>query len=158
MTDNIVKACVEMLYEQPEVCALLGSDDVYPAWIFEEKTYFTSRPLEGSQQCAIVVREDDAWTDSNEHNTMEFPLLDVFIYADPARDYMGNFDFDDTLQKIQDVREAMDKHMNWTYGRTRMWGNVRVLSSRRLNRQRISPVSEGDGMRTGYVSYALQLG
>lgn len=158
MTDTIVKALVEFLYTKSDITSLLGSDDVFPAWIFEERLYISTKALEGSGKCAIVVQQDDGWTSPNEYSTAEFPLVDIYIFADPSRDFMKNIVFDDTAQKIQDIRQALDKYMHLTTGETVMWGSVRVIASNRLNHQKITDVPEGDGLRSGMVSYAVGVG
>lgn len=158
MSDNIVTELAEYLNNQPEITALLGSDEIFPAWIFEETMAMSKEAFEGSSKCAIVITQDDGWTSPNEHNNMEFPLIDIFIYADPSRDFMNNVTFDDTSDKITTIRRALDKHLHRVDGLDVMWGDIRVLRSTRLNHQRLTPITEGDGMRSGMVSYAVGIG
>ncbi len=141
------------LASQAPVRAALGSDSTFDTWIFQSKLYVT---VEGSQSVACVLSAGGNWTTPNVYNTAHFPRLRVELFADPDRDGAGNAVSSSTWSKLSAAFDAIDPYLHWM-GREQMWGDVRVIKSKRLGELDYSPINDGDGGGYGLVYYALEL-
>lgn len=82
---------------------LLGSDSKYPQWVFRSDDGNPPRPIEGSGKCAIVLSANSYWALQNAHNTAQFPILRVVIWADNSRDALGMVRSQDASDKCKDI-------------------------------------------------------
>lgn len=92
-----VAAGLQNLYLGPG--GLIGQDGVdnHPAGPYSEAWVFPGldnegRPLrdvEGSNKCSVTILGRDHWN-SNQHNTMNMPVLRFLIYGDTVRQADGN--------------------------------------------------------------------
>jgi hypothetical protein len=165
-TPDLVTAAVRILLTQRP--ALLGAgvgpeeaaaDAAVPLWVFQWETH--GQVAQGSGKGIVVVSERAGWTGPNRHNTLEFPRLQVEIYADSDRE-RGFPDFKTAQARAKDIWRVVDLifHRPDTGGIT--WGDVngsvRVVSSLRGAEPDIVPVPDGDGAQRLLVSYNVELG
>jgi hypothetical protein len=134
---------------------LLGKDDVWDTWIFQDRLYAA---IERSGAVAVVLEARGAWTSPNMHNTMRFPRLWVGYYADPSRDAAGNVTEYDAADKIEAVHALVDRHLHRPQGGEVMWGALRVIDAHRMGEPDYFPVKDGDGMTRAEVTYGVTLG
>jgi hypothetical protein len=152
MTDYVL-AARRYLAAQAPVRAVLGSDALWDTWLFQMKLQAT---LEGSESVACVLSPGGNWTTPNEHNTARFPRLRVEFFADPTRDAARNVVTASTWAKLSAAYDAIDPYLHWMGGE-QMWGDVRVIGSKRLGELDYSPVQDGDGGGYAVVYYGLVL-
>lgn len=159
---DIVSACRRYLAMQTELYSVLGSDDNWDLWLFQE-TLFTR--VESSQKTACVLRQSGSWTQPNQHNHMRFPRLVTDFYADPDRD-SGNNNSEplSAKDKILVAHEVVDRFLHFTMLDERWWpdsdstGAMRVLNSARAGEIEWTTVPDGDGLMRGSVTYNLGVG
>lgn len=154
---DIVLAVRQMLSAESSVTSLLGNDNVFDTWLFQD---VIQGKVDGSGTCGVVLFLDGSWTTPNAYSTAKFPRICTMIYADPARDSTGNLANDDTRSKILAVHEAMDAFLHRTTMETVIWGSpgVRVLSSTRLNEPYPRPWAATEGAATCQIYYGLGIG
>lgn len=101
------------LVAQPEIISLapqyLGSDTQYPAWVFRAQDGDPGRAVEGSGKCAIVLSANSFWAVQNMHNTAQFPVLRVVIYADNTRNAAGVALGRDAADRALHIYDAVNK-------------------------------------------------
>ena len=106
----LTKAMRNELARDPAITALLGSSTTWPTWIFLDKP---SVKFENSQKCLIVISTyDNMWTPMNLHNTMEFPTVQIDIWADPTRGTDSSVRVEDAEEKINAVHKLVLKHFH----------------------------------------------
>lgn len=152
---DYVDGCASYLRQFADLKALLGSDNRYDTWIFQEKLYAT---VEGSQSVAVVLSTSTQWATNNSYNTADFPKLAVDVYADPERDPNNNVAFDDTKDKLLAVHDKIKKYLHMVDPGYKWWGSTRIVSSTLLSLPILEPVADGGGMRSAIAYYALVVG
>ena len=152
---TFVEAVQVRLASDVSVQAVLGSSDIYPTWVFQDRPY---APVEGSQRVAVVLSWAGSWTTPNTHNTMKFPRLRVEFLGDPTRGETGQTRVQDARNKIALAHEAVDKVLHRVDGSDVIWSGVRILRSSRLGELDLSWEPETDGMVRAEVYYGLGLG
>lgn len=147
------------LMGRPEITTLVGTSDSFSSWIFRWRLYVD---VEGTSQCAIVLREDGGWASPNNHNTARFPRLTVEVYADPPRTPRLNPAMATAPDRAKAVFDVLDRVFHIPQGGQISWGDnqerLRIVSSLRLTEPQISTVSDGDGLARLSTAYAVTLG
>lgn len=159
---DLVDAACAYLRLQPGVYNVLGSDNDWDVWLFQD-TLMTR--VESSQKTACVVRQDGGWTQPNMHNTARFPRLVVEFYGDPDRDAGNNTSEPlSAKDKILAAFNVIDRFLHFTTMRDQWWpeygtnGAMRVLNSSRASELQFFPVPDGDGLMRGSVTYNVGVG
>lgn len=160
MALDLVTAVRRQLALETSVTSLLGSDSTYSTWIFRWRPYVS---VEGTESAAVVLAQRGGWTAPNQHNTMEFPRLQVEIFVDPPRDGAGHPQHATAAEEgAYTIWRALDAVLHRPQGGAIEWGDhngkLRVLGSHRLGELDVVDVPEGDGMVRGLVSYGVNLG
>jgi len=147
-------AAVRRLRADPEFQALIpnyiGVDSTFPeGWVFQGLSDTGNRPYrdpEGTGKCAVVLGTRDSWAGPNQHNTANFPLLRVHIYADPSRDINRNMTARDADQKAHTVWRVIDRLFHDAGNQHHQWDNLYVTSCLRGSEPSIMDVPQGDGL------------
>lgn len=154
MSDMVV-AARRYLAAQPGLTALLGSDATYSTWIFRWRPYVE---VEHSGKAAVVVSRRPGGA-PNRHNHMDWPQLQVEIFADEDRNAQGNpANAAKAEDRCQAVFAELDKYLHRPEKGALMWDTLRVLSSERNGGIDITEVPGGDGLVRGLVAYDVSLG
>lgn len=137
----------------------------WDVWIFDEKPVMAN--FEGKGKCIIVINEVAPWTDPNGHNTLEFPAIEVDIWADPDRKPDGTILVDNAKDKIKDIARVVDSHLHrvdpgqdgWM-----IWGTaeqiaqktgVLVAESKKGDVSDFSPIKDTEGAWMRRYTYVL---
>jgi len=158
--DDITQGMVRYLLDIPEVVDLFGSFTEGPAagtpWIFQGEPH---KIIEGSQQAALVVYKSGGWAAPNLHNSANFPRMVTDIWVDPLRDGSQNIvSGSEARRRANTIHRTLDKYLHLPYGFDMMWGDIRVISSVRLNEFDTVRVSDGDGIVVGSAWYGISVG
>lgn len=159
---DLASACRGFLTQQPEIYNVLGSDEIWDIWLFQEKLYVN---VEQSQSVACVLKQQGSWTSPNMHNTARFPRLITEFYADPDRDERQNNEFPlSAKDKILRAHVVLDRFLHFARMTEQWWpdiaapGAMRILNSSRQGELEFVEVPDGDGMMRGQVTYAVGVG
>lgn len=160
MTD-IVAAARAFLASQQEIYTVLGSDEIWDLWLFQETLYTR---VESTQKTACVLKLANGWTAPNAHNTLRFPRLQTDFYADPDRDLGDNNKAPlSAKDKILAAHAVVDRFLHDTVNSEIWWPDInspyaaRIIRSVRQGELEFNPFSDGDGMQKATVFYAIGL-
>jgi hypothetical protein len=105
---------------------------------------------EGTGKAVIVLQSWDSWSGGNNHNTAQFPVLQVLIYADSTRASDGSPVLQDAKDRAKTVYEVTDSLFHDAANRRHQWPGLYVVSSVR---------GGGPSMRTvpGTQDYTVRL-
>lgn len=151
---DYVKSVWRYLATQTELTDLLGSDEKFSAWIFQQRLYCQ---VEASTTSAVVVSPAGQWSGMNDYNTARFPRLRVEVFSDPQRDYAKNVTLDDTWAKINAIFEVLVKLLH-VQGELLLDDGVRIHNSKAATEPDISAWTDTDGTRRGTCYFNLSLG
>lgn len=162
MSIDVVAAARKYLAQQAAVSAVLGTDNVWDLWLFQDKLLTR---VESSGKIACVLKQKGSWTSPNDHNTMRFPRLITEFYADPDRDSKNNVVTPlSAKDRILAAHEVIDSLLHVVSGHDQWWpsqgaaGACRILRSTRQGELDWFDVKDGDGVLQATVSYAIGLG
>ena len=140
--DVVAAEAVKRIRNDPAFAALvgtvIGSDATYgDGWVFQglDASGGSYRAVEGTGKCAVSVTARDSWG-ANQHNTQEFPLLRIFIWADATRTVKGAPTSRGADAKAWQVWEVIRPLFHDPGNRTHVWGDLNITSS--LVRQDLS--------------------
>lgn len=150
-------AARNLLAQDADLKALLGKSASWDTWIFDESPVGVK--VENSQRCWIVINENGTWTAPNEHNTMEFPRLELDIWADPSRNDDLSVKRFDAKTKIKQIQKLVDKHLHTidmanNSGMPIVWGTaaeianktgVVIAASQKIDGPDFRPVTDSQG-------------
>jgi len=160
MTTDLTIAARRELKGVNAVTSLLGSSAEWDTWIWRWRPYVS---IEGTGSAGIVLSIRGGWTSPNQHNTAQFPRLQVEVYADVDRDPSLNPLSRTAEEKALAICQVVDAVFHIPQGGVLMWGNgdandLRIVGSLRLTEPDVVEVPEGDGMVRATVSYGVNLG
>lgn len=177
---RLTLAARNMLVQVPEVKAMvsdtrIGSGSTWTdGWIFSDKPHAN---IEKRSHMALVVITEAPWQPPNTHNTMQFRLLLVDIWASPTRQPDGSPRKDDADNLIEEVFAAVRPYLHTVEmgvpgnsdldptlsylgrpGHPRFWGTeqeianhtgVLIIASEHNGGPIFSDVRDGNGARMG---------
>ncbi len=156
-TDDLVQGCAKYLLAQPDVAAVLGTDQNTGAPLLLQYNMWAG--MEGSQSTAAMLYRDGGWAGPNLHNTLRFPRLTLEVWVDPFREVRGNvIDPGEANRRIEHAYETIDWHLHRPQGGEQMWGTVRTIACVRLSEPTVYAVPDGDGSLRLVVAYAVTQG
>jgi hypothetical protein len=156
MTKTVALAMRNYAATIPEITDLLGSDDIWPSWIWEDSLM---RTIENTSKCGIVIAQNGGWTTPNEHNTMAFPRVIVTIWADPTRDPVTKaMRRPDAKAKANEIHEAFKKVFHDASNTEHLWDGKRILGSKLLGEPEFTAVTDGNGIYSAQVFYGVTVG
>jgi hypothetical protein len=141
--------------------ALLGDATVAGYVQTRVYKYRLQTKLEGTSQSAVVVARNNGWASSLRSSAVEFPILAVRCYADPARDGDGTILELDAEDRAFGLYRAVDRVLHWQreyqmggYGSN---AGLTVVSSQRHGEPMLVTDKDRHGMGDplGDVVYAL---
>jgi len=171
----------------PEVQALvssgvIGSDtDWSDGWIFD--SFIPNRFLDNKSEKACIVFTQGNWMEPNEHNTAQFPLLTMDIWAAPKKDSdnsVEEYNADDIIETVFDAirpyfhlihngvpGNSSDAYISYLGqpGLTRRWGTAEqiadrsgypILTCKHIGTGDFADVSEGNGARFRSHTFGIQ--
>lgn len=152
------------LAQQSDVTSLLGSDAIFPSWIFVDTPEVN---IESTSKAMLVVSVVDGWAGSNDHNTARFPRLLIDIWVDPTRNPDKSVREKDASVRAEAIYKAIDKHLHVVHaslpgGASIVWGTpmqildktgVRIVSSKRDAEPSYSPAFDDQGAVLATVRY-----
>jgi len=77
-------------------------------------------PLEGTGNCAVVVRRGGGWVKPGK-NSQEYPILVVECFADHSRDSAGNPVKDDRDERVMQLVREVDRVLHQVDREHRYW-------------------------------------
>lgn len=172
-------AAQRILVQDPSLLAtgLIGVDSTWTqGWVFPDKPRVL---IENTQKCAVVLFEDDPWTDPNPHNRAEFATLVADIWADPTRNADKSVRKEDAEDKIRAVLAVLDRNFHLVHpsvprgapaylgqqGMPRIWGTaaqvaarsgLTIVESKRASGPKMNPMANNPGGYRGRVEYHIQ--
>lgn len=135
---------------------LVGTTDGIP-WVFRPSVSpAPNANVESSGKCALSFLHYDDWAPQSSRNTLVYPTLRMYIFADRSRDENGNPVADDATEKCKQVWDRINPLFHDPGNRIHAFDQFRIVStlggSQRLS---ISPIEDGDGSVEGACSYEL---
>lgn len=156
---DLVTAARRHLVADTALAALVGTSPAFQVWVFRWRPYVI---VEGTGQAAVVLAQRAGWQSPNMHNNMEFPRLQVEVWADLERDVNGNPASRTAEDLASDVLREVSRILHHPRGDLQEWGDtngkIRVLRSTRLDEMDIVDVPNGDGLVRGTVNFGVVLG
>lgn len=138
---------------------LIGLTSGGDPWIWRWRPW---EAVEGTSKVGIVLARHRGWAVPNRHNTLEFPLLQVEIYADPARGDELLPERKDAEEKALAVGKVVKDKLHVPLGKDIWWGNeegrIRVVSSLASSEIGVEDVPDGDGMVRGLLTFDVEVG
>lgn len=168
MEDVLIGARRKLLADTA-FAALIGTDvgrDIGGAyndgWVFRsgDDVMTPDRNPRNTGTSSVVLSARDTWIGPNRNNTLRFPLLNVRILSDSTR---GT---DPTLLMAKDaeyrcgrVGTAIFNALNDVGNRSHVWPNgAWIVSCILWNDLKISDIPNEDGLVSGEMSFALEIG
>lgn len=183
---RLTLAARNYLVQTPEIKALISSGKLGNGSAFKDGWIFTGKPyatIEKYSYKSLIVVTETPWSAPNAHNTMEFPMINVDIWASPHRMADGTPIKDDADLLIEEVMQAMKPYLHTinlavpgnadldpelSYlgkpGDPRIWGTeneirdrtgVLILASQMLNGPVLRDVQDGNGARMGRYTFGI---
>ncbi len=156
---DIVDATWLYLSEIDEIVDAVGALGDAP-YIFQRKIP-SGTPVQQSQSSFIVIDDASIWTSPNEHNSMEFPRIQISLFVDYMRSTVFSelesqeIDSAEAYRRIHRLYKIVDKYMHRPQNDTLTWGAVRVHSSKRLAAGKADKAPQQDGVIFMDIYYAL---
>lgn len=148
---------------------LIGSDDNMPeGWIFLGKPYKHVDTL--SHQAILVISRGDPWDSPVRGMSLEFPRLEIDIWAAPSKDSTGDVSEYDADDLIEVIYKAIKPHIhtvhrNYEDGGRFTWGSEvdilegggsRIVSSEVIDGPSYRDITSGNGARMARISVGIQ--
>ena len=128
-------------------------------WIFRDiNDQRPPRNVENTGKAAVLFSQVAHWSNQVRHHTTKFPILTVFIFADPTRDASGSNPIaQDAEDKVRRVWREIDRLFHDPANRIHAFDTLRIVSTVEGSPLSILDVPEGDGMVRGTVRYDIIL-
>lgn len=147
---RITQNLVEFLLTTPEIQALVASGKIgkstsYPqGFIFEGKPYAKIDNL--SHSSIVVISSTSQWSPPRRGSGLEYPLVDIEIWAAPSKGSDGSVAEFDSEDVIDDVYEAIKPYVHLVHrtpanGARFEWGSSSIVSSEVIDGPTIRPVT-----------------
>lgn len=176
-----------MAVQLPEVQALvlagtIGSDAQWDTgWVFD--TFIPARVLDDKSETAVIVFSERTWMDPNAHNTAQFPLLVMDIWAAPLKDsqnsvveYNADDIIEDVFKAIRPYFHTVNRSVPGTQndpfipymgqpGMVRYWGTedqiadktgVPIFNSTHIGSEDFRDVADGNGARFRSYRFGIE--
>lgn len=156
-TPDLVTAAHREVSKLTDLLPLLtDADGRVMLWQWDAK-----RTVRGTGRASMVLARRGGWAGPNRHNTIEFPKLQVEIYADDERD--GGLPVATTSESFAiDIWRYVDHIFHRPDSGGFYWGNadgsVRIVSSLRGTEPDIMDVPDGDGVVRLLATYNIEFG
>ena len=161
---SLALAARNYLAEKSDLTALLGSNGLFPTWIFVDSP---EENIETTGKAMVVISVLDGWAGANEHNTARFPRLTVDIWVDPTRNPDGSVRKKDAKIRAEAIYKVIDKYLHLVSkslpdGSSIFWGTpaqiadktgTRVVSSVRDGEPSYSPAFDDQGAYMATLRY-----
>lgn len=157
---DLVVAVRRMLANSPAVTSMVGTSTKYSTWIFQWRNYVE---VEGTGSASIVISQRPGQA-PNQHNTQQFPIIQLEIYVDAARTTTYNpADSVSQHHRAYRIVKEADKflHLVGRAGAPWLWGDsetedpIRVFGCYRVSEPDIMEVPGGDGLIRATVRYEV---
>lgn len=141
----------------------IGKDSVGDAfavgWIFRDiNDQRPPRPVENTGWVSVLFSHTAHWSNQPRHHTSKFPILTVFIFADPTRDASNSNPIkQDSEDKVRRVWKEIDKLFHDPANRIHAFDQLRIVSTVEGSPLSIMDIPGGDGMARGTVRYDIIL-
>ena len=158
---TLVPSVVLFFKQHPGLIALgksgeLGFDE-HGLWVFQgdagERPF---RDPQGTGTSAVVISADASWG-SNQHNTAQFPLLQVLIFSDADRDADNQPVRLNQRTKAWKIYEVVDDVLHDVSNTHHDFFGTQVISSSRHTNPGIQPVPDTAGLVRLMVRYEVQV-
>lgn len=127
-------------------------------WIFRDVGHQRpARAVESTGKAAVVFSQVNWWSQQVRHHSTKFPILTVFIFADPDRDASGHPLTSDAEDKVRRVWREIDRLFHDPGNRIHTFDDLRIVSTVEGSPLNILPVPDGDGAVRGTVRYDIIL-
>lgn len=157
---------VDFLLTRPEVQALvtdgtIGSDAAkYPrGYIFEGKPYAKIDNL--SHSCTVVVSSTRRWSPPLRGGGLEYPLVNIEIWAAPTKNPDGSIEVYDAEDVVEIVYAAIKPYVHIIHrsdynGAQFQWGKSSIVTSEIIEGLRVRPISNAEGCKVGMFGVGVQ--
>jgi hypothetical protein len=162
LTQNLI----EFLLSTPEVQALVASGIIassvsYPrGYIFEGRSY---EPLDNlSRSSVIVIYSNSPWSPPRRGSGLEYPLVELEIWAAPSKGADGSvaeFDAEDVIDEVYRAIKPYVHLVNRTpeNGARFEWGSSSIVSSEIIDGPIIRPVNNTQaGTKVASIGIGVQ--
>jgi hypothetical protein len=187
--NRLTLACRNMLVQTPQVVARVadgtiggqGSAAWSDGWIFADKP--EANIEKRSHRALIVLTSGGNWQSPNPHNTAQFPLLLLDIWASPTRNADGSPSMPDADLLIEDIFAEIRPYLHTVDlgvpgidsdpalpylgrpGYPRFWGTAEeianrtgtlIVSSQHVGGPDFADVKDGNGARFARYTFGIQ--
>lgn len=153
---------VVLFFKQHQPLLDLASDgtlgfDEHGLWVFQgdagERPF---RDPQGTGTSAVVLSADESWA-HNQHNTANFPVLQVLIYSDATREVDNKPVKLDQRTKAWNIFSVLDDVLHDTSNVHHQFFGTPIISSSRHSGPGIMPVPDTAGLVRLMVRYEVQV-
>jgi hypothetical protein len=169
MRELLLSRAVRRIVADPAFTALVGTDigrdpkvtDAWHGgWVFQGYADDGGlyRTVEGTGKAAVVLLGRDTWGGPNQHNTAEFPLLRIHVFADCSRNKDGSTAARDQDERCYRVWNVLRPLFHDAANHVEYWDDLRIVSSVVQQDLSLMDVPSGDGLVRGSATVAVVLG
>lgn len=139
----------------------IGSDTVMPeGYIFEGKPYVTVEKL--NKSAILVVSSVDSWEPPLRERSLEYPRVDLDIWASPTRDANGGVQEYDADDLIDEIYMALKPYIHIVHrskenGGIFDWNGAFIVSSEVIDGPIYRDVRDGNGARMARISIGVSM-
>lgn len=162
---TLVGDFIDFLHTTPEIRALvedgiIGSSPSYQrGFIFENKPYVNLDKKNHSS--VLVIYSNSPWSPPRRASGLEYPLMEIEIWAAPTKNPDGTQAEDDAAEVIDQVYRALKPYIHLVHaspanGVVFNWGNTSIVSSEILDGPIVRPVAEANGAKVGAIGVGIQ--
>lgn len=127
-------------------------------WVFRGDQDTPYKEVTTSGKCAIVFESSTVWsTPSQFQQNVEFPRLDVAIYADASRDSKGNYIKHDAQDRAKAVFDAIKPLFHDAANRVHYFDTLMVVSTLLGSGPTIMPIPGADFAERLTASFNCQI-
>lgn len=108
-----------------------ASDPVEAAWLFRglDDDGRPFRDPEGSGAACVTIMDRASWAGPNMHNTADFPMLQVLVYADSTRNTDGSTITRDATDRARHISNMLHPLFHDVGNQNHVWAGLYVVSS-----------------------------
>jgi len=137
----------------------IGKDSSMPeGYIFEGRPLYPVEKL--NKSALLVISSTSSWEPPLRERSLEYPRIELDIWASPTRDSDGGIEIPDADDLIDDIYKALKPYIHIVHrskanGAIFTWDGVHIVSSEVIDGPEYRNVEEGNGARMARISIGV---
>lgn len=162
---TLVGDFIEFLHTTPEIrelvdSGIIGRSPSYQrGYIFKDKPYANLDKMDHSS--VIVIYSNSPWSPPRRASGLEYPLMEIEIWAAPSKNPDGSMAENDAADVIEQVFKALKPYIHLVHaspenGGVFQWGATHIVTSEILDGPVVRPVANANGAKVGAIGVGVQ--